>query len=290
LNTSLDCFGCILRQAFEASRHVSADESIHEAIIRRSCRIISEADTSQPSPYTIGMIHRVVRQVTGQADPYKAARRICNDAGLAVYDQMKSEINKAASPLEMAIRMAIAANVIDFVVDPSAEKTNILETMDKALTSGEPLDGIGEFEEALHNAGKVLYLGDNAGEIVFDRLLIERLPVDKICYVVRGGPVVNDVTEDDARTTGLADLVEIIDNGSDLPGTVISQCSPTFLKRFAEADLVISKGQGNYECLEDYNKKIFFLFSAKCGVIGDHLGCKMGEMLFQGSGSRGIQV
>ncbi len=176
--------------------------------------------------------------------------------------------------------MAIAANVIDFVVDPSAEKTNILETMGKALTSEERLDGVGEFEEALYNSKKILYLGDNAGEIVFDRLLIERLPADKISYVVRGGPVVNDVTEDDARTTGLADLVEIIDNGSDLPGTVLSQCSPTFLKRFNEADLVISKGQGNYECLEDSDKKIFFLFSAKCAVISNHLGCKVGEMLF----------
>ena len=124
----------------------------------------------------------------------------------------------------------------------------------------------------------ILYLADNAGEIVFDRLLIEQLPRDRVTVAVKGGPVINDATREDAEAAGLIDLVEVIDNGSDAPGTILEQCSPSFQRRFAEADLVIAKGQGNYETLNDVPREVFFLLKVKCPVIARDIACDLGHI------------
>jgi uncharacterized protein with ATP-grasp and redox domains len=128
-------------------------------------------------------------------------------------------------------------------------------------------------------AQNILYLVDNAGEIAFDRLLIEQLPTEKITVVVKGKPVINDATMEDAEFVGLTDIVEVIDNGSDAPGTILETCSQNFRDRFEEADLVIAKGQGNYETLSDLDKNIFFILKAKCPVIARDIGCEIGDMI-----------
>jgi len=128
-------------------------------------------------------------------------------------------------------------------------------------------------------AKSILYLADNAGEIVFDRLLIEQLPRERVTVAVRGAPILNDVTWVDATTVGVDTLVKVIDNGSDAPGTVLADCSDAFQKQFAEADLIISKGQGNFETLSDSPENIFFLFKAKCPVVADQVGCPVGTQV-----------
>ncbi|MCK5255186.1 MAG: DUF89 family protein, partial [Deltaproteobacteria bacterium] len=120
---------------------------------------------------------------------------------------------------------------------------------------------------------------DNAGEIVFDRLFIEQLPREKVTYVVRGEPIINDVTIEDAREVDMFELVDVIDNGSDAPGTILETCSHEFQKRFASSDLVIAKGQGNYETLSDINKRIFFLLQVKCPVIAKDIGFEVGSFV-----------
>jgi uncharacterized protein with ATP-grasp and redox domains len=146
------------------------------------------------------------------------------------------------------------------------------------------LDGdAGEFADAISRADEILYLADNAGEIVFDRLLIERLTRQKVAVVVRGAPVSNDATPIDAENAGLTRLVEVIDNGSDAPGTILDDCSDAFRKRFDNADLIIAKGQGNYESLSDVERDIYFLLKAKCGVIAIKLGCDVGALVLRHS-------
>ena len=141
------------------------------------------------------------------------------------------------------------------------------------------------FKNAVIEAEKILYLADNAGEIVFDHLLIEQLPIEKITVVVKGSPVINDATIDDANVVGLGRIVEVIDNGSDGPGTILETCSQNFRDRFEGADLIIAKGQGNYETLSDIDKNIFFLLKAKCPVIARDLGCQVGKMILRKSNS-----
>ena len=135
------------------------------------------------------------------------------------------------------------------------------------------------FRDSVEKARKILYLADNAGEIALDRLLIEQLSPSKVTLVVRGAPVLNDATLIDAATVGLDEIVEIIDNGSDAPGTILDDCSPEFLRRYEDADLIIAKGQGNYESLSDENRNIFFLFKVKCRVIAAHARHPIGSHL-----------
>jgi len=140
-----------------------------------------------------------------------------------------------------------------------------------------------EFRDAVRRAENILYLADNAGEIVLDRLLIGQLPVERVTVVVKGEPVINDATMDDAIIAGLPKIVEVIDNGSDAPGTILETCSQAFRNRFENTDLIIAKGQGNYETLSDANKNIFFILKAKCPIIARDLGCEIGEMILRKS-------
>ena len=134
-----------------------------------------------------------------------------------------------------------------------------------------------DLKSSIDRASRILYLADNTGEIVFDRLLLEQMPRDRITFAVKGGPVLNDATREDAEFTGITDLVRVIDNGTDIPGTVLSACSAEFREEFARADLVISKGQGNYETLDEEDKHIFFLLKVKCRVVSDDLHCDVGS-------------
>jgi uncharacterized protein with ATP-grasp and redox domains len=141
-------------------------------------------------------------------------------------------------------------------------------------------DAAAALRRAVAGADRILYLCDNAGEIVFDRLLIEVLPSEKITAVVRGTPVINDATLEDARATGLTEVVRVMDNGSDAPGTLLETCSPAFRDCFAAADLIIAKGQGNFETLsETRGKRIFFLLKVKCPLIARDIGEPTGRLV-----------
>ena len=128
-------------------------------------------------------------------------------------------------------------------------------------------------------AEDILYLADNAGEIVFDRLLIEEMPMDRVTLVVRGGPVINDATRADVEAAGLDSKVSVMDNGSDAPGTIPELCTPLFRDRLGQCDLVIAKGQGNYETLNDFDKNMFFLLKVKCPVIARDADWAVGQMV-----------
>jgi damage-control phosphatase, subfamily I len=177
------------------------------------------------------------------------------------------------------VRIAIAGNVIDFGVKSNLEESELFETIQECLAEQNTSMQLNDFIEEVNKAEDILFLADNAGEIVFDRLLIERLPVEKITVAVKGYPVINDATMEDAIRAGLPQIVDVIDNGSDAPGTILESCSQSFRNRFEKADMIIAKGQGNYESLSNIDKNVFFMLKAKCPVIASDIGCNMGEMV-----------
>ena len=184
--------------------------------------------------------------------------------------------------METAIRLVIAGNVIDFGVNSHLSETQVRESITYALSA--PLEGnVEEFCSALSGVEHILYLADNAGEIVFDRLLIEQLPAGKVTVAVKGFPAINDATLADAEAAGIHEVAEVIENGSDAPGTILDDCSESFRDRFDQADLVIAKGQGNYETLSEVDKDIYFLLKAKCPVIARDIGCQEGAMILKRS-------
>jgi uncharacterized protein with ATP-grasp and redox domains len=279
----LDCIACFVRQALDAARLATDDEQIHEKVVREVLRLAADLDISQSPPSIGQQIHRLIRNLVGQDDPYHGIKRRFNNMALKLYPELRKQILGSDDRLETAIRLAIAGNIIDFGVNGSLEESHVKETISDSLSGSLDTKQIQGFKDAVNAAEEILYLADNAGEIVFDRLLIEQLSIEKVTVVVKGEPVINDATMEDALLTGLPKIVEVIDNGSDGPGTILENCSKIFRRRFENADLVIAKGQGNYETLSDVNKNIFFVLKAKCPVIAKDLGCKVGEMILRRS-------
>lgn len=284
MKTFLDCIPCFVRQALDSVRLVTDDENIHEQVLRNVLHIAAKMDLRQSPAAMAQHIHRHIRRLTGADDPYREIKHQFNQLTLRLFPGLKTRIQNSADRLETAVRLAIAGNIIDFGVNSRLDESHVLDAIEHAMTA--PLNGnIKEFSVAVQKAKNILYLADNAGEIVLDRLLLEQLPCEKITVVVKGAPIINDATMADAKTAGLTEIVAVIDNGSDAPGTILDTCSESFQKRFAAADLIIAKGQGNYETLSEVEKDIFFVLKAKCAVIAKHIGCSLGSLVLLRSAS-----
>ena len=277
----LDCIGCFVRQALDAARFATDDERIHEQVVREVLKLAGELDMSQSPPAIGQQIHRLIRKLVDQDDPYHKIKRQFNSLALKLYPELRKQIVSSDDRLETAIRLAIAGNIIDFGVNSSVDESDIRKGITESLNTDFDNMQLESFRDAIEQAEEILYLADNAGEIIFDRLLIEQLPYERITVVVKSKPVINDATMEDAELAGLPKIVEVIDNGSDAPGTILENCSQNFRNRFENADLIIAKGQGNYETLSNVSKNIFFVLKAKCPVIARDLGCEVGEMILR---------
>lgn len=284
MNTSLDCIPCLLRQTLDAAKLVSADPAVHEQVMRDTLHWVKDMDLSQSPPVIAQRIHRRLREITGVDDPYLAAKTRQNCIAIELLPALRAEIQSSSSPLVAAARIAIAGNMIDMGISGNISETNMRQAMQQALA--EPFFGEQEqFCQAVASARSILYLADNAGEIAFDRLLIERISPERVTLAVRGAPVINDATRLDAQAVGLNEMVEIIDNGSDAPGTLLADCSPEFRRRFADADLILAKGQGNFESLSNQPGNLFFLFKVKCAMVASQIKQPIGMQVLTQSHS-----
>lgn len=278
MKTYLDCIPCFMRQALGAARLATTNHTAHEAVLRGVLRATSQMDLQQPPPEMADVIHRLIRKLSGNADPYLEVKERFNQIALERYPALLAEVSAHPKPLEAAVRLAIAGNIIDFGAPHAGSEPDLEGAISESMSA----DLVGDIDtllKDLYGADGILYLGDNAGEIVFDRLLIEQMPKHKITYVVKGGPIINDATMADAVASGITDLVEVIDNGSNAPGTLLHRCSKTFMDRFGTADLIIAKGQANYETLSEATGKIYFLLKAKCPVVARDIGCPVGSFV-----------
>ena len=278
MNTALECIPCFVRQAAEAVEMCAVDNPRRERLLRRLLCEIADADWAVMPVVIAQRLQRIIRAETGVADPYRALKNRMNHIALELMPALIEAVRRHADPHEAVVRIAIAGNLLD-----AGSKTRLApEDMPARLHAIWDLSLVGNVEDLFHAANaarRILYLADNAGEIVFDRLLIEALPAEKITVAVRGVPVINDATMEDAKTAGIPEIAPVISNGSDAPGTVVEECSEEFRSCFNGADLIIAKGQGNYETLSDANKNIFFLLTVKCPLIAADIGASVGELI-----------
>lgn len=281
---SMDCYLCLLRQSLEAARLASNDEALHQKVLFTGMRYVLGEDPQTPPPMIGRAIHRLIRSLADNPDPYRAEKERSNAFMLAQFDTMKERIRSAADPLEAAVRLAIAGNSIDCALGLVKQ-----EAIDRAFDQAfdRPINGpMDRFRAEVCAANRILYITDNAGEIVCDRLLIEELTEtfgQSVTVAVRGRPIINDATREDAEAVGLAAAAEIIDNGNDGLGTFLDECSEEFLTHFTGDSLVIAKGLANYETLVENEtrwqpKKIAFLFKAKCPFISHFSGTQLGDL------------
>lgn len=278
MNTALECIPCFVRQAAEAVEMCMTDTSRSERLLRRLLLEISDADWAV-MPVTITQrLQRLVRVETGQTDPYRQLKDRMNRIALDLLPALTDTVRRHRDPREAVARLAIAGNLLD-----AGSKTRLApEDLPTRLDTiwNMPLVGsVTDLFRAADGARHILYLADNAGEIVFDRLLIEALPMEKITVAVRGSPVINDATMADAETAGIPQIAPVIANGSDAPGTLLAECSEEFRYWFNRADLIIAKGQGNYETLSAISKNVIFLLTVKCPVIAAEISTPVGSLV-----------
>lgn len=282
MKTYYECVPCLLRQAVEAASMMTESQEIQEKVLRRVLTEMTVMDLNKTPPHMARLIHQYVKEVLNIPDPYQDLKRDFNNLALEMLDEMRKTIHKSDDPFQTAAKIAIAGNIIDFGVRNDISHDEVRSTVQDCLKQSLQGNTAKELFKAINESSHILFLGDNAGEIVFDRLLLEEMPTERITYVVKGKPIINDATMDDAIQAGITDLVHVIDNGSDAPGTILELCSSDFQEVFAKADLIIAKGQANYETLsEEKNKNIYFLLKVKCPVISRDLGCTTGELVLK---------
>jgi uncharacterized protein with ATP-grasp and redox domains len=270
------------------ARNASIDTAIHEQVLREVLLEASGWDMSWPAPVLTQRVQRRLRALTGIVDPYRDAKQRFNELALELLPELRAKVVAAADPLQAAVRVSIVGNVIDVGVDGNLRESDIRRSLAQSLS--DPFVGdLDSFRATISKAGEILYLADNTGEIVFDRLLIELLPAQRVTVAVRGAAVLNDATLSDARLAGLDQVARLIDNGSDAPGTILSECSPVFRERFESADVIIAKGQGNFETLAGGPENIFFLLKIKCPVVAAHTGLDIGTQALIQYRGRGAQ-
>ncbi|MGQ9616682.1 MAG: damage-control phosphatase ARMT1 family protein [Spirochaetota bacterium] len=286
----LDCIPCFARQAVEAAEMATETLGLREKIVREILRKSAEIPFDKSPPYMGMEIHRTIRGILGNIDPYHKLKVTYNKRALEYYTFMKELLSRSADRLETAVRIAVAGNMIDFGINSKDTEIDIKKLINETLKQPFAINKIPEFKKALDRSRQILYLTDNAGEIVFDRLLIEEFPdyKDRVIVAVKSEPVINDATMEDAVQAGLTGTVRVIENGSDAPGTILEECSMEFLRTFNDSDLIIAKGQGNYESLSEKDHNIFFLLKAKCTVIARDLGVGVGDIIVKSGQTRSI--
>ena len=281
MRTYLDCIPCFFDQALRAARMAKVNQKKQKEVLERLAKEVPNLSLKSSPPEIGRIVYRIVGKITGKKDPLKELKNRSNQVALSFYPYLKKKVNLAKDKLERAVRLAIAGNIIDFA------RGNYLDfgkkDIEDVLKKDFGIFDYQKFKEALKNVNQILYLADNAGEVVFDRILIEELIKlnKKIIYVVKDKPVINDALKEDAEFCGIDKIAKVVSNGSDVPGTILKFCSKQFLDFYKKADLIISKGQGNFEGLSDEKIPIFFLFRVKCRVVANDVGSKVGDIILK---------
>ncbi len=273
MNIELDCISCILGQVVPLARGATTNKVVRNALIRRMLRIVAEIDSHTTPPDIAAAFHREVRTVSENSDAFREQKDLSTALALRLLPELRTLCGRSPDRFASALRFAIGGNIIDYGADPDFDLRNAEKQIREVVSL--PLDqaAVSQLHDAMDRAKNIFYILDNCGEAVLDRLLIEQF-AHKITLGVRGKPILNDVTRREASMSGL-DFLPIMDTGDMTPGVSTRCTSEEFLTAMRKADLVIAKGQGNFETLSDYDRPIAFLLRVKCHVIAELLRAPM---------------
>jgi len=288
----LNCIPCFFQQVIQAGKMAGlSDPAIKDMMDMVGMELHTFPPDASP-PEMAKIIQKLLSEKLGTPDPYKQVKEQSNQTALAVYPELREIAAQAEDPLLAAVELACAGNVIDYGVynkglDVSGEIRSILEQEQETVSrESEELFSFKTFRKKLNEAKRLIYVGDNAGEIVFDRILIEviaeQYPDLEIYFAVRGTPVLNDCLAEDAYACGIDASAHIVSSGVTSPGLILNDADPEFRKLFESADIIISKGQGNYEALSGTtDAPIFFLLIIKCDVIAEDIGGEVRSLVLK---------
>jgi len=282
----LECVQCTLRQAWEGARLATADSDVQKAIVLKSLEALAEYGSYATPAEMGGAIHELVKAYSGNEDPYRKVKKDSIRIAHGIYPALKSHVEAQDDRLLAALEASAVGNLLDAGVYGDLRAVDLEAVIRRELTKGLAVCDVGAFREELPGAGTIVIIGDNAGETVLDRILVSEIRHAAgqgvgVSYGVRGAPIINDATAEDAVASGLNHDATIVSTGSAAPGLILSEAAPDFLKLYREADVVISKGQGNYETLGDSaGRAIYFLLKAKCEPVAADIGVSIGDYAF----------
>lgn len=275
------CLPCVVNQVIKVANITGVDKK--EELLREVFTYLSKMDFEATTPEIIGEIFGIIKKYTNNPDPYKETRNYYNTLFLELLPEFDKKIEQSENSFQLAIRYAIVGNIIDFNPIHNTLLEDIYDFFEKMEQLELAIDDSKALMEDIINAKLLLYLGDNCGEICMDKILLKKIkelnPNIKILFGVRGKPVVNDSIAEDAYAVGIDEYAEVIDNGDGSLGTVLNRTSSEFKEVYKKANVVIAKGQANYECLSEENKNIYFLLMTKCDVIANDIGVEEKKMI-----------
>ncbi|MFA8436015.1 MAG: DUF89 domain-containing protein [Marinifilaceae bacterium] len=271
------CFFCHIRSFEKLLKEQPIKEEDKKNLTLEFLNWFGKMNRDDKSPDITRSIHQKMKEILGSSDPYREIKKSCNDYLLQQYPRLKERVLTSKDPFTTALKLAIAGNIIDYAASPDH---SVDETIEYVMESDFAINHVQKLKERIQKAKTILYLGDNAGEIVLDRLFLETLNHPGIHFAVRGEPIINDVTLEDARYVQMERYAKVISNGYGAPSTLVEKSSAEFQDLFYRADLIISKGQGNLEgLLENQEQSIFYLLMVKCNLIGSRLGVEKGNFV-----------
>jgi damage-control phosphatase, subfamily I len=278
VKTAVDCLPCFLRQALQVARIARCSPEVTARVVQATAGLLATLDLEDSPPANAEAIYATISAISGCDDPYAAIKQRSNDMALRDVAEIEAEHAQGEIPFSLALRLAIAGNAIDYGAFAEIEVAGALAGCRTAPLAVDHRDMLEQRLNSLKNGHRVLYLADNCGEIVYDRLLLGHLFARglEITVAVKDGPIINDALHVDAVAAGLERYARIVSNGSRCPGTVLHRCSPEFRRLFDEAELVLAKGQGNFESLAETDREVFFLLLLKCPVAAAHMARLLG--------------
>jgi uncharacterized protein with ATP-grasp and redox domains len=262
---------------------ITQDEEKLLRVLRATIEYVQNLSLEKGSPAELSSpVYFMLHEITGETDPYQEIKRQQNEIALSLYEKMKDMVRASTEPLHAAAKLAVIGNAIDCGV---GFRVDIVPEIEKGLGQDFTVDDFKQFEAHLKDGGTILYICDNAGEIVFDRIFIEEIlaeqPESKVFVAVKPKPILNDATIEDAKAVGLDEIVEVMTTGSEYIGAPMDRISEEMRRLLQDADIVISKGQGNFETLDASSSKTFFLLKAKCELIARELGVPIDAIVFK---------
>lgn len=284
MKLSVECLPCLVNQAVSLVKTHLDNEEVQRSLVKKIMLEIGTSEDATSAPYIVHKIQRALKEALQNPDPYKEAKLYYNSEMLKLEKEFLDLIRSADDKMETALKLAAAGNIIDFGPGYDLSKSEVLKVLNHTLEKEFDRETFASLKSALQVARKLLYLGDNAGEIVFDKMFISTITAEypdlKIDFATRGAAILNDVTEEDAYFVGMDAFARIINNGIDIPGTVLEHCSTSFRQTFNSADVVIAKGQGNFESLYGNGRNnLYYIFLCKCNLFMERCGALQNDII-----------
>jgi uncharacterized protein with ATP-grasp and redox domains len=283
MKVRVDCIPCVFRQALAALRLTTDDPVLQETVLKKVAAHYAEKELKSTPAHFSQTVYEIIAEQTGIADPFAEEKKHFNELTLAMLPDCYAALEQTKDPLETGAHLAVAGNIIDLGI---GEGLDIHGTLASALDIPFTVNDLELLRRDLENGRELLYIGDNAGEIVFDRVFIEIIrklyPAVHVAYSVKSGPIINDATMDDALVAGMHSICDVIETGAACIGAPLDVVDKTFIDAMDKADVIISKGQGNFETLnEEYQRNIYFILKAKCTLVAAELGVSLGDSVLE---------